>query len=131
MISPDHLRQYVFPYHRRLAELAHARGNLESVMDDLIDDVRIDARQSFEDVIMPIEAVTVRYGQRTGIIGGIDMDLLCRASEAEVRARVREVLDACVPSSRYVLGTGNTVANFIPVPNFLAMVDEVHRWQPA
>jgi len=139
MISPDHLRQYVFPYHRRLAELAHARGkvyilhccgNVEAVMEDLIDDVTIDAKHSFEDVIQPVEVFKAHYGHRLGVVGGIDIDLLCRASEEEVRARVRTVLDACIPGGGYVLGTGNSVANYIPVGNFLAMVDEGHRWHP-
>ena len=138
MISPDHLREFVFPYHRRLAEMAHERGklyilhacgNLEGVMDDLIDDVGIDAKHSFEDAIMPIEEVTALYADRIGIIGGIDVDFLCRASEEEVRARVREVLEHCVPGRGYVLGTGNSVTNYMPVPNFLAMVDEGRSWR--
>jgi uroporphyrinogen decarboxylase len=139
MIAPDHLRQYVFPYHKRLAAMAHARGkvyilhccgNVEAVMDDLIDDVAIDAKHSFEDAIQPVEGFKARYGHRIGVVGGIDIDLLCRASEEEVRARVRAVLDACMPGGGYVLGTGNSVANYIPVDNFLAMVDEGHRWHP-
>ena len=139
MIAPEHLRQHVFPYHRRLAQLAHARGkvyilhacgNLEAIMDDLIDDVRIDAKHSFEDIIMPVAEFKKKYGHRVGVVGGVDVDFLCRATEDEVRAYTRRVLDACMPSGGYVLGTGNSVANYIPVRNFLAMVDEGHRWRP-
>ena len=140
MIAPEHLRQYVFPYHRRLAALAHARdkvyvlhacGNLAVVMDDLIDDVGIDAKHSFEDIIMPVEQFKARYGGRIGVVGGIDVDFLCRATEAEIRARVRQVLDSCMPGGGYALGTGNSVANYIPPANFLAMVDEGHAWRPS
>lgn len=140
MIAPEHLRQYIFPYHKRLAALAHARdkvyvlhvcGNIYEVMDDLVDDVGIDAKHSFEDIIMPVEAFKARYGDRVGTVGGIDIDLLCRASEDEVRARVRAVLDTCMPGGGYALGTGNSVANYVPVRNFLAMVEEGHRWRPA
>ena len=28
----------------------------------------------------------------------------------------------------YCLGTGNTAANYIPKQNYLAMLDEGHRW---
>lgn len=138
MIAPDHLRRYVFPYHKKLAELCHARGklyilhscgNLETVMDDLIDDVKIDVKHSFEDVIVPVEQFKARYGQRVGTAGGIDVDLLTRGTEDQVRARVRQVLDACMPGSGYALGTGNSVANYVPVRNYLAMVDEGHRWR--
>jgi uroporphyrinogen decarboxylase len=139
MISPEHIRQYVLPYHKKLAEMTHAVGkvyilhscgNLEAIMDDLIDDVQIDAKHSYEDVIIPVEKFKARYGQRVGVVGGIDMDLMTRGSEEAVRARVRQVLDACMPGGGYVLGTGNTVANYVPVKNFLAMVDEGHRWRP-
>jgi uroporphyrinogen decarboxylase len=137
MIAPGHLRRYVFPYHKRLAEMTHAAGkvyvlhacgNLETVMNDLIDDVGIDAKHSFEDVILPVEQFKARYGGRVGVVGGIDMDFLCRASSDQVRDRVCAVLDACMPGGGYVLGTGNSVANYVPVPNFLAMVDAGHRW---
>jgi uroporphyrinogen decarboxylase len=139
LVAPEHLRQYVFPYHRRLAEIAHAHGkiyilhccgNVEAVMDDLIEDVKIDAKHSFEDLIMPVETVKARYGSRMGIVGGIDIDLLARASEQDVRGRVRQVLDACMSGGGYALGTGNSVTNYIPIRNFLAMVDEGHRWRP-
>jgi uroporphyrinogen decarboxylase len=63
------------------------------------------------------------------LLGGIDVDFLCRASEAEVRARVRRTLEACMPGGGYVLGTGNSVANYIPVDNYLAMLDEGRRFR--
>ncbi len=140
MFAPKHLRKYIFPYHKQLAAMTHARdkvyvlhncGNLALIMDDLIDDVQIDAKHSFEDVIMPVEDFKAEYGNRVGVVGGVDMDFLCRASEEQVRARVRTILDACMPGGGYVLGTGNSVANYIPTRNFLAMVDEGHRWRPA
>ena len=139
MVAPAHLRRYVFPYHKRLAALAHAHGkvyvlhacgNLETVLDDLIDDVRIDAKHSFEDAIMPVSAFKAKYGHRVGVVGGVDVDFLCRASEEDVRAYTRRVLEACMPGGGYALGTGNSVANYIPVRNFLAMVEEGHRWRP-
>lgn len=140
MIAPDDLRKYFFPYHKRIAQLAHehgkvyvlhACGNLEAVLDDLIDDVGIDAKHSFEDAIMPVTEFKARYGRRVGVVGGLDIGFLSRASEDEVRARVRHTLESCMPGGGYLLGTGNSVANYIPVRNFLAMVDEGHRWRPA
>jgi uroporphyrinogen decarboxylase len=34
----------------------------------------------------------------------------------------------CGVGGGYVLGTGNSVANYIPLPNYLAMLDEGRRW---
>ncbi len=133
MISPEHLRQYVFPWQKQIAEAVHAYdkplilhccGNLENVMEDLIEYVGIDAKHSYEDVIMPVAEAKRRYGERISILGGIDMNFLCQASPDEVRRYTRRVLDECAPGGGYCLGTGNSVANYIKLENYLTMLDE-------
>jgi uroporphyrinogen decarboxylase len=133
MIAPRHLRRFVFPVQKRIAAVAHEQGmpfilhscgNLEAIMDDLIDDVGVDAKHSFEDVIEPVEFFTARYGDRAATIGGVDMDLLARGIPEQVRARTRKALAACAPSGSFILGSGNTIANYVPPANFLAMLDE-------
>ena len=93
-------------------------------MEDLISDVGIDGKHSFEDAILPITEAKRRYGKRVSLIGGIDMDFLCRSDELSIRKRVRETLGQCLPGGGYCLGTGNTVANYVPLDNYLAMLDE-------
>jgi uroporphyrinogen decarboxylase len=59
----------------------------------------------------------------------VDMDLLGRGTEEQVRARTRQILEVCgVKGTGYCLGTGNTAANYIPKQNYLAMLDEGRRW---
>jgi len=58
------------------------------------------------------------------VIGGIDIDLLARGTEEQVRQRTREVLMTCAPGGGYILGSGNSIANYIPLKNYLAMLDE-------
>jgi uroporphyrinogen decarboxylase len=65
-----------------------------------------------------------KYGSRIAILGGIDVDFLCRAEEDSIRKRVQETLKVCMQDTGYCLGTGNTVANYIPFKNYLAMLDE-------
>jgi uroporphyrinogen decarboxylase len=139
LISPDDTREFVLPGHKRMAEMAHAAGKpyllhscgkMDAIMPDLIDDVKIDARHSFEDVIEPVTLAKERYGDRIAILGGLDLDFLCRATEDQVRARTRDTLDRCQPGGGYCLGTGNSVANYIPLDNYLAMLDEGRRWGP-
>ena len=64
------------------------------------------------------------YGQRVGLLGGIDVDFLCRENERAIRKRVRNTLDTCMPGGGYCLGTGNSVANYIPLNHYLTMLDE-------
>ena len=136
IISPALLRKLVLPWHRKLAALAHSYGgmywlhscgNLTEIENDLIDDVKIDALHSFQDTIIPIHEFKERSGERVAALGGIDVDILCRASETGLRSYVRTALEKCMPY-RYTLGSGNTVANYVPVRNYLIMMDEGARW---
>jgi uroporphyrinogen decarboxylase len=137
LVSPAVLRQHIFPQHRRLERvvheagrllLLHSCGNLRRVMDDVIE-IGFDGKHSFEDKIMPVEEVSRRWGDRITILGGVDLDLLARGNPAEVRRRTREILDGCAAAGTgYCLGTGNSVANYIPCDNYLAMLDEGRLW---
>ncbi len=137
LIGPRHLRALVLPGHRALAQMAHEAGrlyflhscgNLSLIMDDLIDDVTIDAKHSFEDTILDVRAAKSLYGHRMALLGGIDMDFLCRASPDAVRQRVRDTLAVCQPGGGYCLGTGNSVANYMPLHNYLALLDEGRKF---
>ncbi len=138
LVSPDVIRRHVIPYYKRISAAVHEAGklfvfhscgNMYELMDDLLDEVGIDAKHSFEDKILPVEEAYRRWGKRTAILGGVDMDLLGRGSEEQVRARVREILEVCAAEGTgYCLGTGNTAANYIPRQNYLAMLDERMRW---
>jgi uroporphyrinogen decarboxylase len=97
-------------------------------MEDLIEDVRIDAKHSFEDTILDVRAAKTLWGDRIALLGGIDMDFLCRAEDDAIRERVRDTLKVCMPGGGYCLGTGNTVANYVPLDNYLAMLDEGRRF---
>ncbi len=136
MLSPEALRKLVFPWYKRYVEICHeydkpvilhSCGNLELIMDDLLDYCKIDAKHSYEDTIMPVTDFKKKYGDRVSVLGGIDVHFLCTATEDEVRKRTRETLEACMPGGGYGLGTGNSVANYIPVRNFLAMLDEGNK----
>lgn len=138
LASPSFLIERVLPWHRKCAEVAHEKGrpylihncgNIERIMDDLIEDVGIDAKHSFEDSIMPVTEAYERYGSRIAILGGIDVDFLCRADEESIRERVHDTLDVCMNGKGYCLGTGNTVANYIPLTNYLTMLDEGRNYK--
>jgi uroporphyrinogen decarboxylase len=137
LMSPDDTRELVLAGHRRMAGMAHdagrlyplhSCGKLTDIYDELIVDVRIDAKHSFEDTIEDVADVKQSLGDRVALLGGMDVDFLCRAPEAAVRERVRSTLRACMPGGGYCLGTGNTVANYIPLDNYMAMLDEGRRF---
>jgi uroporphyrinogen decarboxylase len=138
LVSPNVIRRYIFPHYKKISDVAHdagkllvfhSCGNMYKLMDEVINDIRIDAKHSFEDKILPVEEAYRRWGDRVAILGGVDMDVLGRGTEEQVRARTREILEVCgARGTGYCLGSGNTAANYIPKRNYLAMLDEGHRW---
>lgn len=136
LIAPDDLRRHTLPWHRRFAEMAHEAqlpyflhscGQLAEIMDDLIDDVGIDAKHSFEDAITPAAEAKRLWGDRIGILGGVDVDKLTRLGGDELRKYVRKVIDDCAPGGRFAVGSGNSIPDYIPPENFLIMIDEALR----
>lgn len=132
-LSPDMLRKYVFPTYKKMAEAAHGQdkpfilhscGNLEDVYDDLIDHCKIDAKHSFEDVILPVSEFKAKYGDRITALGGLDVDVICRSSEEDLRAYTRMQVEKCFSDGYWALGTGNSLTDYMPVENYLIVLDE-------
>ncbi|HOF87252.1 MAG TPA: uroporphyrinogen decarboxylase family protein [Armatimonadota bacterium] len=139
-LAPVAMRALIFPALKRLVEIAHAYGkpfilhscgNLTGVMDALLAEVGIDGKHSYEDAVMPVTAITARCGDRMAVLGGIDIDVLTRADEPTLRAYVRAVLDACAPGGGYALGSGNSIANYIPARSLRVMLEEGARFNTA
>lgn len=137
LLSPDHLRSLVLPWHKTLADMAHESslvyllhscGNLDGIIPDLIETVGIDARHSFEDEGNSVFDFKRDYGDKVAVLGGVDVDKLTRLPEPELRTYVRQVLDACVPGGRFALGSGNTVCNYVPLKNYFVMVEEALQY---
>lgn len=135
-ISPRDLRNYVLPWTKACAAVTHAQGmpfilhacgNLEKIMDDLIEDVGVDAKHSFEDNIMPMAELKAKYGRRIGLLGGVDMHTLAAGTEEMVRTATREAIQACAPGGGFAFGSGNTLANYVPLNNYFSMLDEAKK----
>jgi uroporphyrinogen decarboxylase len=133
LMSPEFLRTKILPWHARCAEIAHSKGKpyllhscgkIDDIMEDLITVVKVDGKHSFEDAILPVTEAKGRWGGRLALLGGIDMDFLCRSEESAIRKRVRETMKVCSKGGGYCLGTGNTVANYVPLDSYLCMIDE-------
>jgi uroporphyrinogen decarboxylase len=131
MFSPDMLRKFVFPWHKKIVEtihknnkpvILHSCGNLKDVMDDIINDLKYDGKHSFEDQILPVEQVYKIWGERIAIMGGIDMDFLARKSPSEIYERSKNMLVNSDIIGSYALGSGNSVPDYIPYENYISMV---------
>ncbi len=131
MLSPENMRKFVFPWHKQIVAAAHAAGkpailhscgNLASVFDDITDDIRYDGKHSYEDTILPVEHAYEQYGQRIAILGGLDLDFICRSTPENIYKRARAMIARSADTGGYGLGTGNSVPEYVPPENYFAMV---------
>jgi len=130
LLSPEILRRHIFPWHEQIAAtmhaagkpaILHACGKVDEVMDDVIDGMKYDAKHSFEDVILPVEEAYEKWGRRIAILGGFDVQFLSGAKPEAVYTRAKNILQQTRARGGYALGTGNSVTNYMPLENYLAM----------
>jgi uroporphyrinogen decarboxylase len=128
LIAPAQLRTYVFPWYKECCRLAHAGGQYailhscgayREILEDIVG-MGFDARHSYEDKIVPVEEAYREYAGRIAVLGGIDVDYLCRKTPEEIRARAENLL-SLTGSRGYALGSGNSIPAYVPDENYLAM----------
>lgn len=131
MLSPEDMRKYLFPWHKKIVEtihksgrpaILHSCGNLEKVMDDIIYDMKYDAKHSYEDSICPVEKAYEMWSAKIAILGGIDVDFLCRSDVDKIKERARKMLALSSERGAYALGSGNSIPDYVPDEKYLAMI---------
>jgi uroporphyrinogen decarboxylase len=130
MVSPAHLRQHFFPWFKRCIDLVHAKGkvfifhtdgDVQQVIEDIIE-AGADGLHPIEPKAMDIVELKQKYGQRITLCGNIDLAYtLTRGTPAEVEAEVKERIRHIAPGGGYVLGSANSVPEYVPLENFNAM----------
>jgi uroporphyrinogen decarboxylase len=79
---------------------------------------------------LPIDDAFEMLGENYAVQGNLDPVVLF-APEAEVRRQVREVLDRVGGRIGHIFNLGHGILPQTPVENVLALVDEVHAYNPA
>lgn len=129
-LSTAHMRELVFPWHKKFVEAAHRAGkpcmlhscgNFRKIIDDIVDDIGFDARHSYEDNIMPVEEAYELLNGRIAVLGGMDMNLMTVGTPEEIYNRSRAMLERAAERGGYALGSGNSIAPYITKENFFAM----------
>ncbi len=133
MLSPADLREFVFPWHKKIVETIHAAGkpailhscgNYTMIFDDLLA-LGYDARHSYEDKIIPVEEAYEQFVGKMAVLGGIDMNYLICSPEEEITARCRRMLERTEERGGYALGSGNSIPDYVPDEKYFAMLRAV------
>lgn len=133
LLSLEQMRSYVFPWHKRIVDaihdagkyaLLHSCGQFSDIMEDLCR-LGYDARHSYEDAIIPVEDAYEKYRNNFSILGGMDLDFVCRSKPEEIYDRSKSLLERGMEKGGYALGSGNSIADYVPCENYFAMIKPV------
>jgi len=134
LLEPETIKTHILPQYKKIINivhgvnkkfLLHSCGNIFNVMDDIIE-CGIDAKHSNEDEIAPFEKWIELYAERIGLFGGIDVNTLCLNKYEDVYKTVLEKGRIYRDSAKgYGIGSGNSIAEYVSVEGFQAMIDAV------
>jgi uroporphyrinogen decarboxylase len=136
LCAPAVFRQYLFPWMKKIGDLArqkgvpylyHSDGDLWQVLDDLAA-CGVNALQPVEPKAMDAEELKRKEGHRFCLCGNVDLDRLARGTPAEVEAMVRARLAQLAPGGGYCVGSSNTVPDYVPLANYVAMLNATFRY---
>jgi len=137
MLSTALMKKLVIPWHKEIVKTIHAAGKpailhscgqLSEVMDDVIDTIGFDAKHSYEDKIIPVEEAYEKWHDRIAILGGLDLDFVCRGTPEEIWKRGVAMLERSSERGGYALGSGNSIPYYVPEENYLAMTAAIEAF---
>jgi uroporphyrinogen decarboxylase len=72
--------------------------------------------------------VKKRFGDQLCLIGNVDVDLLARGTPAEVREVVRRNIEVAGRNGGYIVGSGNSIPEYVNFQNYLAMLQATREY---
>lgn len=138
IISPQHYREYVKPYHREVVDYVHAKGlkivkhtdgRIWPILGDLVE-VGFDGIHPLEPHCMDLVEVKNYLSGKACIVGNIDCrHLLPFGTEEEVEESVRQTIEIAAPEGGYILCSSNSIHPGCKPENYLVMIRAAHRYR--
>jgi uroporphyrinogen decarboxylase len=131
VVSPKVYRTYIYPWYVKIVNRCHqadipvglhSDGDLTRLLPDLVA-CGFDAIHPFEPPMNDIVAVKRDWGDRISVAGGVDLkETLCRGSPQDVEDEVRSRVASLAPGGGWLLGSSNSIPDFVPVGNYKALL---------
>ncbi|MEM2935554.1 MAG: uroporphyrinogen decarboxylase family protein [Candidatus Bathyarchaeia archaeon] len=132
LFSPSLVRRFFIPCLKRMVRglnkrnvpiVKHSDGNLNLILDDLVN-TGIDALHSLEPIAgMEIKKVKEKYGHRICLIGNIDCSYtLCLKTPSETAQEVKECIRDASPGGGHILSSSNAFHSAVKIENIVAMI---------
>jgi len=136
LFSPEHYREYIKPYHKKIVDHAHNKGlkiikhsdgNIWSILDDFIE-VGFDGIHPIQPQCMDIVEVKKYVAGKTCVLGNIDcLNLLTSGSERDVENAVKNLIEKVAPGGGFIISSSNSIHPGCKPQNYLAMINSVHQ----
>lgn len=137
LVSPSFLRNRVLPCYKKISEIAntanfplifHSDGNIELIIEDLIQ-CGINVLHPIEPKAMDIVDMKKKYYGKLALIGNIDLSYtLTRGTREDVENEVKEKIRQLAYGGGYCVSSSNSVPNYTPIENFIAMNTTCLKW---
>jgi uroporphyrinogen decarboxylase len=136
LVSPAFLREYVFPFLKRIGDLCkqydkllilHSDGKLTEVLEDFIA-CGVQGIHPNEPQSVDMAEMKLQWGDRLSLLGGIDLDLLSRGTVEQVIELTKSLIYTVGPGGGVAFGSSNSVAKYVPLVNYKAMLDTVLQY---
>ena len=136
MMSPEHFKRFVLPGLTQVVAaikdaggyvIKHTDGNIWPLMDALLG-TRIDMLGPLEPAYMDLKRVRDYADGQIGVMGNVDVDLLARGSEEEVRSTTRCLIEQVSSGGRHIIASGNTITSYVKPRNYRAMLETVKAY---
>ena len=136
IISPDHFRQHVFPWYRKIVEkchendilgFLHSDGDLTKLIPDMID-FNIDLIHPIDPTCMSMARVEEDFGDRVAFAGNVANELLRSGTPEQIDERVKYLVKTMAPGGGYCLSAGNSVPDWAKFENYLAMLRAAEKY---
>ncbi len=137
MVNPKIFRELVFPWNKQIGQrvrakglpyIYHSDGRVYDVIDDLIE-CGFHALHPCERASTDIDRLKSMYAGRLCLCGNIDLDsTLTLGTPEEVDQEVRTRIRSVAPGGGYCCGSSNSVPEYVPFDNYMAMVEAVAKY---
>jgi len=131
LVAPQVYEDYVYPWYVSLVDRCHqanipvglhSDGDLTRLLPGLVS-CGFDAIHPFEPPMNDIVAVKEAWGDRIAVAGNIDLTkTLCDGTPEGVEAEVRNKAAKLAPGGGWLLGSSNSIPDFVPPENYRALL---------
>jgi uroporphyrinogen decarboxylase len=132
-MSPDMFRKWVVPYHKKAADeinvpwILHTDGKVDILLDDLFA-MGFNALHPIDPNCYDIREFSKLHGDRTVLIGNVDLNTLGMEIPDVVEKEVKELIRDLGPGGGWCISASNSVPDYVKPDNFLRMAETIKKY---